>query len=236
MVMVACSSSPVSTTTNAADSTPPKPPPTDTIDPVLASLIDRADTIVVGRARSGAIRGGGQLMTIEVDRILAGSAGWGVTVITPVIAPPDDDALYFIVADPSGRGSALDDGTRIGFPVAWQADITARVKPPATATVTAATDATATELTTFRDARGKPWEPSQSPAVSAARRIVEQVPLVGLTAPEVTSILGEPDKQTGPSSGDERWEYVRHMGEVGAIFVVNLSKSRATSIDLLLTQ
>jgi hypothetical protein len=223
---LACSSP--SATTGATDSTPVN---ADTVDPVLATLSTRAETIVVGRARGGAIRGGGQQLAIEVTRILKGSAGWSVIATAPAFDPPTDDAIYF-VAD----GHVLDDGARLGFPTAWEPDITARVTAPAPATMSAATDAVAPELVTFRSARGKDWRPEQMPAVDAARVILSRVPLVGLTTDAVAPILGEPDKQTGPGGGDERWEYVRHMGELGAIFVLQVRASKVTAIDLLRTQ
>jgi hypothetical protein len=234
--LVGCGSAPrrASPPANTAKSGGPTSTSADLakLDPALPDLVDRAVAIVSGTATVD-VTEDGYLGQITVDAVVAGVAPAAVSFISAPLGLPEH-GVYFLAEEPGAPGlyRLVDDGTRVGFPREWADAIGAAAAAPAQATVDKATAALAADIATFRAAAGEPWTPSQTPAVEAARRIFDHLPLAGRMVADVEATLGEPDTK----HADGSVEYVRHMGEVGVIRRLRVKAGRITAVEIHLTQ
>jgi len=94
---------------------------------------------------------------------------------------------------------------------------------------------TADDFVVYKAAHGKPWGPSQGPAVEAARRIFAAIEFTGKLARDVRTTLGEPDAVT-TTNGHAIWRYVRHDGEQGDIRELEFAAGRVVAVKRTLTQ
>jgi hypothetical protein len=90
-------------------------------------------------------------------------------------------------------------------------------------------------LSVFRATEDAPPSQAQEPAIEAMRTVFAEVPLVGMTATEVRSLLGPPHGQN--TLGRQMWwDYSRHTGESGEIRRLRFEDDRVVKIEIVPTE
>jgi hypothetical protein len=207
----------------ACSSPPATPPPANS--KAAKPDVSAAPLIVRGRATITDTRAG-QIGNLTVDTILQGAAPPSV----PFISAPgiivsrngitSDAAIYFLTPEGDrfrvlGRVDASDENNLV-------AQLAATCEAPI---------GYKAELAIFRAGAAKPWTPASQPAIDAAATVFSKICWIGMTEATVTAALGKPDEIKG-----DRWDYVRHNGEMGVIRSLRFVGGKVRAVEITLTQ
>lgn len=186
------------------------------------TLAERATLVVIGRVSSYADV---PVASIDVSRELKGAAGYGVTLDTKAGITDGDEGIFYLVKSPSSpdRWTPLapkpEPSSREEAVIGELSGVDAS-PPPASL---------AADFATFRAAPA--WGNGNNVGIEPAVKILTNWSMIGSSPAQIKAALGEPHTVEG-----DRWHYMRHNGESGAIFWLRFEHERVVVVDIGRTQ